>query len=131
MSSNTPAIEKEIILISGGVESTTMLHMRHQTVTTALQHENARAQNPITRNSAKDLMVPLFINYGVKLSHSSSLVVSAGATADSNALNISIQGSAGQPWSLKLAAGSAPRSVGILRYRDLLTFPFPVPWYPS
>ena len=72
--SNQPVLEKEIVLISGGVESTTMLHMRYRTVTTALQqnfsvttalqHENARVDRPTIPYSVKDLIVPLFINYG-------------------------------------------------------------------
>ncbi len=73
--SSKPALEREVILISGGVESTTMLHMRHQTITKALQQDNARTENP-TPFYAKDFIVPLFIDYGMIFSHSLSPVVS-------------------------------------------------------
>ncbi len=58
-----PEFEKEVVLVSGGVESTTMLHMRHRAITTALQHTNVQVETPLF--SVKDLIIPLFINYGV------------------------------------------------------------------
>ena len=56
--SSTP--EKEIILMSGGVESTTMLHMRNRRFKDVWQNETGGYLERVP----KDFLIPLFINYG-------------------------------------------------------------------
>jgi hypothetical protein len=55
MSSEHQSIDKEVILLSGGVESTTMLHMKNT------RFLKARG-NIMT--SPNEFIIPLFINYG-------------------------------------------------------------------
>ena len=55
-------VQKEVILMSGGVESTTMLHMRHRIKSESLKDVTLDGHGT---HSTKDFLIPLFINYGI------------------------------------------------------------------